>query len=135
MAIQLMRIFQLPSLPKKSCRVVSCPNLATSANNGYCVEHKNKGWEDYQDSKFGEVRVYQTAEWKRARKICFNTYHGLCANSEKTHGIRRGNNCDHIIPLSQGGEPYSQSNLQMLCDECHNTKTAKEKAKSKSSKN
>jgi 5-methylcytosine-specific restriction endonuclease McrA len=26
---------------------------------------------------------------------------------------------DHIVPLSQGGDPYKRSNLRGLCSACH----------------
>jgi 5-methylcytosine-specific restriction protein A len=33
---------------------------------------------------------------------------------------------DHIIPLEQGGTKFEKANLQWLCEECHNRKTAAE---------
>lgn len=33
---------------------------------------------------------------------------------------------DHITPINQGGDPYAWSNLQSLCDTCHNIKSGKE---------
>ena len=38
--------------------------------------------------------------------------------------------CDHIIPISVGGDPISMSNLQMLCTKCHLEKSRKEVAES-----
>ena len=29
---------------------------------------------------------------------------------------------DHIVPLAQGGAPYDESNLQVLCKACHHIK-------------
>jgi 5-methylcytosine-specific restriction protein A len=34
---------------------------------------------------------------------------------------------DHIIPLKQGGDRLALSNLQPLCNKCHNRKTIKDK--------
>lgn len=35
---------------------------------------------------------------------------------------------DHIKPLCIGGEPFEESNMQLLCDKCHKHKTYREKA-------
>ena len=32
--------------------------------------------------------------------------------------------CDHVVPLHKGGDPYLGENLQSLCRECHLAKTA-----------
>ena len=37
-----------------------------------------------------------------------------------------GNEVDHKIPLQKGGAAWSESNLQVLCRDCHITKTAGE---------
>lgn len=34
--------------------------------------------------------------------------------------------CDHVVPLRDGGEVYSMDNLQTLCRGCHVDKTASE---------
>lgn len=33
---------------------------------------------------------------------------------------------DHIEPVSDGGHPFEESNLQVLCEDCHAEKTAEE---------
>jgi len=35
---------------------------------------------------------------------------------------------DHITPISEGGHPFDESNLQTLCASCHEQKTAAENA-------
>lgn len=42
---------------------------------------------------------------------------------------RYGNEVDHITPLDRGGDPYAESNLQVLCGGrggCHASKTREE---------
>lgn len=39
---------------------------------------------------------------------------------------RGGFHVDHIKPISDGGHPFDESNLQTLCKHCHHAKTAKE---------
>lgn len=36
---------------------------------------------------------------------------------------------DHITPVSEGGHPFDPANLQTLCSECHQSKTAEENRK------
>lgn len=35
---------------------------------------------------------------------------------------------DHITPLSEGGHPFDESNLQTLCEDCHTDKHAADEA-------
>jgi len=37
---------------------------------------------------------------------------------------------DHITPVSKGGHPFDESNLQTLCRDCHEQKTAEEHSRS-----
>ena len=34
-----------------------------------------------------------------------------------------GNQVDHIVSMSDGGDPWDEANLQTLCLPCHNAKT------------
>ena len=34
--------------------------------------------------------------------------------------------CDHVVPMHRGGDPYDPANLQTLCRTCHIEKTAGE---------
>jgi len=49
---------------------------------------------------------------------------GLCA---KCGEIPERHETDHIIPISQGGEPFELTNLQTLCYPCHLEKTTDER--------
>jgi 5-methylcytosine-specific restriction endonuclease McrA len=33
---------------------------------------------------------------------------------------------DHVVPLADGGDPWDDGNLQVLCGSCHGRKTAEE---------
>jgi len=63
--------------------------------------------------------VYNTEKWKtlsvkirRKHPYCF-----ICSKKDVKLYV------DHIIELSDGGQPYELSNLQVLCASCHTTKT------------
>jgi 5-methylcytosine-specific restriction protein A len=49
----------------------------------------------------------------------------LCVECEKVDVVRVGTQWDHIIPLWEGGADH-ESNMQHLCDECHEIKTTEE---------
>lgn len=61
--------------------------------------------------------------WKlqqmRAQKIRENP---LCLHCLQKGITRLGDELDHIVPVSKGGG-NEESNLQLLCSECHATKT------------
>ncbi|MCV0396951.1 MAG: HNH endonuclease [Rhizobiaceae bacterium] len=49
----------------------------------------------------------------------------LCRHCKAKGFIRASTVPDHIIPLKDGGEDVD-SNIQCLCDDCHEAKTAKD---------
>lgn len=115
----------MPNLPGSSCRVRGCLGEASRANNGYCDKHKNQGWKNYQQSKEGEKRIYQSGVWKKKRQLVINRAMGLCEACEREGRVTPGVEVDHIIPVSRGGDE-SLTNLQLLCVPCHRKKTANE---------
>ena len=70
-------------------------------------------------------RLYYTQRWKRYRKAVLSRQGGICEHCNDTppdHMLH----LDHIQPLAQGGEPFNDDNIQVLCVSCHAKKTAKE---------
>lgn len=65
--------------------------------------------------------VYQSPRWKALRKWyrIANPLCVVCGDAMQ--------DIDHIVPLSQGGDPYDIDNLQSLCRRCHNDKTNEDK--------
>jgi|SRR5690625_3131950 len=59
------------------------------------------------------------------RRLDMWTASPQCAACERYTQYPNGFELDHIVPLHQGGED-AESNLQVLCIECHETKTLKE---------
>lgn len=57
--------------------------------------------------------------WRRAQTELRDRY-------DLPEFTNRAFHVDHITPLSQGGHPFDESNLQTLCRECHEAKTADE---------
>ncbi len=50
---------------------------------------------------------------------------GLCQRCQRAGKVTVGSVVDHIVPLWQGGSD-EDSNKELLCDPCHDTKTAGE---------
>jgi 5-methylcytosine-specific restriction protein A len=65
---------------------------------------------------------------QRLRKRIFSEQPLCAACSEPPIRVRLAEEVDHIIPLSKGGT-YDRSNLQGLCRECHEKKTALEQGR------
>lgn len=71
---------------------------------------------------------YQSKEWRRAAEIAKRRAGHRCCRCG-AHRSQGRQIVDHIIERKDGGSDFEQSNLQLLCMPCHNTKTAREKAK------
>ena len=68
---------------------------------------------------------YNRAEWIKLRNKV-RELEPLCRHCKEKGIIKPTQVIDHILPISQGGEPYDIENLQGLCNICHNRKTALE---------
>lgn len=76
-----------------------------------------------QEHKTRARRV--TGRRLQKRRLDIWTASPQCAACERYTQYPSGFELDHIVPLHQGGED-SESNLQVLCIECHGAKTLKE---------
>lgn len=76
--------------------------------------------------------IYNTAAWKRL-SIKKRTVDPFCEDCLERSPVvyKQADVVDHIVELTDGGKPYTWSNLRSLCHHCHNVKTAKEKKKRK----
>ena len=65
--------------------------------------------------------LYATLRWQHVRKKVFardNYRCRLCGSAGRLE-------CDHIVPLRAGGNPFELRNLQTLCRSCHIKKSAR----------
>ena len=70
-------------------------------------------------------KLYSSMRWRKYRKALIDKQGGKCVecgDTPESHKLH----IDHIKPLADGGEPYNEQNLQILCVICHGKKTAKE---------
>ena len=63
--------------------------------------------------------------WQSLRRQVFERDGYRCRSCGKAGRL----DCDHVLPLDKGGEPWSLGNLQSLCRPCHVDKTASENSK------
>ena len=63
--------------------------------------------------------------WRQLRLLVLARDNYLCQQCKREGRITPGNQADHIIPKSQGGQDEID-NLQTLCTECHMDKTIRE---------
>lgn len=63
--------------------------------------------------------------WRRTVERIKARDEGLCQQCKREGLLRIGHECDHIVPLSQGGTD-ADTNLEMICTTHHRAKTARE---------
>lgn len=70
-------------------------------------------------------KFYQSSVWRKFRKLKLQT-NPFCEECYKKGIITEAKVVDHIIPISKGGNPLSEDNVQSLCSSCHNKKSGRE---------
>ena len=70
-------------------------------------------------------KFYHSTKWRMLR-LQVLTKNPLCITCAKANIVTLAKVADHIIPVRLGGEKWNISNLQGLCESCHNVKSSKE---------
>ena len=63
----------------------------------------------------GQVRRLDRKRWERVRREVFDRDGWKCSLCGKYGRLE----CDHLVPLERGGDPWDLDNLQALCRRCH----------------
>ena len=113
-------------MPYKSphpCKVRNCAGLAQSGES-YCPAHQHlkRGYDKKRPPS--SQRGYGW-NWSKARTI-FLAEHPLCEECLREGKTEAATVVDHIVPMRKGGSQYDGSNLQSLCKQHHDEKTARE---------
>lgn len=111
-----------PRRPPGPCAQQGCPHRAT--HNGRCVEHAVLQTQYTRPDRGTTTEQGYGWEWQKLREAYLrdNTHCVVCLAEGKLTAARV---VDHIVPLRQGGS-NDVSNLQALCDQCHNKKRQRE---------
>ncbi|HEV2100672.1 MAG TPA: HNH endonuclease signature motif containing protein [Stellaceae bacterium] len=69
--------------------------------------------------------IYTSPEWRQFIGAIIRKRGRRCEDCERT-GCRIFG--DHIVELKDGGEPFEETNIRLLCGSCHTAKTARARA-------
>ena len=76
------------------------------------------GWHPARDEQ---------SRWRKLRKRMMRA-NPYCVTCRQAGALRTASVLDHITPIEERGHPWDSKNLQLLCRECHQAKTATEAA-------
>lgn len=103
--------------PRRRCTTPYCPRPATK--RGPCTQCAAA--RDARYERAGRA-IYNTERWRRlsrdlldARVVC-----------DRPRCTTRAEQVDHVIAIADGGQPWAEDNLEVLCRRHHGEKTALE---------
>lgn len=110
-----------------ACRKPGCKSKGKREFQGYCAKHKaESGWFRVErDSGNRHERGYGS-DWEKLREQVLERDDYLCCSCNVKGIITPATTVDHIKAKAHGGTD-DLSNLQSLCNKCHNAKTATER--------
>ncbi|MCD9196063.1 HNH endonuclease [Streptomyces albireticuli] len=104
----------MPTSPPTRCSEGGCHELTTT---GRCERHTRKAWANKSKAwGAGSTRKWRT---RRAQQLADEPHCRRCGT--------KATQVDHIVPLSEGGSQWDQANLQSLCADCHELKSAEDR--------
>jgi 5-methylcytosine-specific restriction enzyme A len=108
-------------MPKRPCTVERCPNF-TRPGKSRCDEHQRE-YERERSKRRRETTkgIFKRKRWRTTRRAVL-ARDRICKVCDQRLSVE----VDHIIPLSQGGDPWNLEGLQGICTPCHSAKTAAE---------
>lgn len=117
----------MPKAAPRACTHPGCPALVTGKGS-QCPAHAKKR-QRVSDARRRTnqtgPRLYDSQRWKRLRKLVL-TRDPLCVECRKKNRVTAACHVDHIVSISDGGNPFDLANLQALCASCHSRKTARQ---------
>ena len=112
----------MPSAAPKPCTAPGCGKLVRDGS-GRCEAHARPAW-----SKPATATKRVTGRELQRRRARLFTSNPLCVHCQQAGRVTLATQRDHIIPLSEGGAD-DDSNVQALCEACHEVKSKAEAAR------
>lgn len=107
----------VPTKPKRPCRMTGCPNLAEDGEF-YCSAHKKAANHEYNHYRRDpETKKRYGRAWKRIRDRHIRE-HPMCEECLERGIFKPAEEVHHKVPLSDGGT-HDRNNLVSLCRSCH----------------
>lgn len=75
----------------------------------------------------GQDKRYWSPRWRKLRIEILKEQDYTCQECLKNGRVKHGKVCDHIDIKRKIIDFYDRTNLQVLCDRCHNRKSAQER--------
>ena len=110
----------MPSIKRRLCPK---HGIYTTNRCEQCHKQTAKVYNEQSRSK-ESTAVYNTRRWRKLRAQQLSAS-PLCINFDICGNV--ATIADHIVEISDGGEPFSLNNTQSMCIGCHNTKTSQVK--------
>lgn len=112
----------MPSAPPKPCTAPGCGKLVRDGS-GRCEAHQRPAW----SKQVGATKRTTGRKLQAMRAQLFRAS-PLCVACEAQGRVTAATQRDHIIPLAEGGADDA-SNVQALCEACHEVKSKAEAAR------
>ena len=117
----------------KRCNADGCSEFI-ERHESYCKEHKgyaNKQYNEWRNEEHKEyVAFYKSSKWRKLRLVALGRDSWCCRRCDEKGIITIATLVDHIVPTKVDWElRLDIDNLQAMCDECHNIKTAEDKVR------
>jgi 5-methylcytosine-specific restriction enzyme A len=119
----------MPVKALKPCNKIGCTSLT---RDRYCDAHtvekqdraeQNRYYDRYKRDK-RSTSFYKSSEWEKVRTEALVRDKYLCQHCLKSKKVKRAEMVDHIVPVKvEWNKRLTLSNLQSLCNPCHNKKT------------
>ena len=99
------------------------PTLPKSVQRPWNIKKSNQKF----DRSTKRDHRYKTYRWRQLRKEVLTEQSWTCQTHLKQGKVKHGRICDHISIELREIDFWDKSNLQCLCDRCHNRKSQTER--------
>ncbi len=113
----------MPDAPPSICSHPGCGELVYDGS--HCEPHKKQHTREHNRNRPCTDRLYGSGRWKSLRvyKLMCDP---LCESCKSKGHVVSAVLVDHIRPVRDGGPMWISNNLQSLCRNCHDVKTAED---------